>query len=91
MLGKIHLHTLTTVNNVAIFCATSLQDFEKAEKYFERVLEGREDQLRKDHEDTKKSAEGLALCLKFVGNTKKLERLIRAYQWLNNDKRLNSF
>jgi len=67
--------------STAVFCATVLHDFKKAERYFERALKGREDQLDKDHEDTNNCVKGLAMWLKFAGNTERLERLKRTHQW----------
>ena len=62
MLGKTHPSTLTTATNIAIVY-DGMEDYGKAEELYQRVLEGYEAQLRKDHTSTMRCAENYRDCL----------------------------
>ena len=58
---------------------TAFKDYGKAEELYQRVLEGFEAQLGKDHEKTKSSAQNLAICLANAGEKLKLRKIIDEY------------
>ena len=56
-----------------------LIDYKKSEELYERVLEGKEAQLGKDHQSTQYTVENFKVCLVKSGNMERLVELTKTY------------
>jgi tetratricopeptide (TPR) repeat protein len=65
--------------NIGVVYLEGMKDYEKAEELYRRALEGNEAQLGKDHEDTKRCAKNLAICLHAAGEKEKLRKVLEEY------------
>lgn len=75
---KNHPDTLRIVMNIGVYKHT--EDSGKAEELYERVLEGFEAQLGKDHRHTKHCAKYFKICLEASGkDQERLNVLKEAY------------
>ena len=87
-MGKTHPGTLPTIMNMACTYHGGLKHYAVAEEMYRLALDGREKSLRKDHEDIKLCAEGLAqplACMKSKYGTKQFVprylHLLDAHKW----------
>ncbi|GMH79762.1 hypothetical protein TL16_g08265 [Triparma laevis f. inornata] len=60
----------------------SLKDYGKAGELYERVLDGYEAQLGKDHEETKRCSRNFKTFLNASGDSERLAQLITSYSGL---------
>ena len=65
--------------NIAIVYDDGLKAYGTAEELYKRALEGKEAQLGKDHESTKRSAENYRNCLQCSGNSAGLIELKKSH------------
>ena len=84
LFGKAHPDTINSVRNIVGVYTEGLKDYGKAEQYYERLLEGYEAQLEKDHGDTKRCVRNFMIYLGASGNSTGLAQLKKSYSNAEN-------
>lgn len=86
MLGENYPRTLQTVMNVATFYMTVMNDFGKAEEYYEGAFKGFEAQFGKEDQRTKTCARNIAGFFAKGGDKQKLRKILDDYPHLLIDQ-----